>query len=147
MVAPAAGAGGSALFSQTVRWAAQTELPCTERARITSPPARLAVLRCTVKEPLGAWVVRLPAKNSAPLSRSRADQACQRDPLDPRLGDRILRGLVDHNLVIERVVRLQHFEQHVQAAWFVAMLVREVADRADLPQDKRAIGIETAPVA
>ena len=32
--------------------------PWTERARITSPPARFAVERRTVNEPLGACVVR-----------------------------------------------------------------------------------------
>ena len=43
-------------------------------ARMVSAPARLAMRRSTSNEPLGGWVVRLPANTCTPLSVIRTDQ-------------------------------------------------------------------------
>ena len=43
-------------------------------ARMVSVPARLAMRRSTSNEPLGGWVVRLPANTCTPLSVIRTDQ-------------------------------------------------------------------------
>src|SRR5690242_19153885 len=73
-------------------------------------------------------------------------QIAESHPFDPRLGDRMLGGLIYDGRMVGRVVFLQGFGQHSQAAQVILASEIELADQTDLPENERAARIEAPPV-